>query len=486
MAELAEAMAMDGAPRVAAPTRGVVFLSHATPQENAFVTWLAAQLVSAGYEVWCDLTKLLGGERFWNDIEEAIRDHTFRFLFVSTQLTHTKPGTLRELKLAFEAQEALGIDNFVVPLKIDVFPFSAMDERLRDLNIMRFDEGWPSALVKLLKLLEREGAPKSPLASPAAVTEWHRRSLDPKRRVQVGEETTYTNWFRTRLPKTLWFHDLGVGTKHIEHAASTFARPYRVHGEWLVTFAAPPEVNERLGPVVVLAKSHELRTEDFIQNGDATVGIASGDASNIVTDLIARAWNSAMEARGLISFEMASGQLAWFFKDGALSNNNKSHYVSPSTKKKTYRQLVGHKSKRDLDGGKAPDGFWHYAVSATPQLHPFPKVVLRHHVIFSDDGKTPWPSAERMHKARRSVCKQWWNGEWRDRLFAIVAELGDDKAELGLPVADDASVVIAMRAMEFTSPRRFFEDGQRGLDETSEIELVEDADEPDDEDDGAS
>lgn len=80
--------------------RRVLFLSHATPEDNGFAGWLASQLAIAGYEVWCDVTALLGGERFWSDIEEAIDQATFRFLFVSTLKGNTKPGALRELNLA--------------------------------------------------------------------------------------------------------------------------------------------------------------------------------------------------------------------------------------------------------------------------------------------------------------------------------------------------------------------------------------------------
>lgn len=140
---------------------------------------------------------------------------------------------------------------------------------------------------------------------------------------------------------------------------------------------------------------------------------------------------------------------------------------------------MGTKSKKTLDGGKLPDGFWHYAISASAQLHPFPRLVIRHHVIFTDDGITPWVSAERMHKARRSVCKQWWNAAWRDRLFAIMAVLGGEKETLALAVADEASFDISMRAMVFESPRRFFEDNEQGIEEAAEIELIEDPDEPD-------
>ena len=60
--------------------RHMLFLSHATPEDNAFARWLALQLANEGYPVWCDLTKLLGGEDFWKDIQEAIRKRSSRFL----------------------------------------------------------------------------------------------------------------------------------------------------------------------------------------------------------------------------------------------------------------------------------------------------------------------------------------------------------------------------------------------------------------------
>lgn len=461
-----------------APTRGVIFLSHATPEENAFARWLTAQLVSAGFEVWCDLTKLLGGERFWKDIEEAIGDHTFRFLFVASLHTHQKPGAQRELRLAFEAQERLGISNFIIPLKIDAFPFESMDRRLPTLNIMRFDEGWSAALSRLLKLLEREDAPKSLMATPACVTEWHYRSLEARRRVQIGIDKAYSNWFPVSVPHSLWMHDLGVGDQALEHVISGFKLPHRIHSDRLLTFAPAHEIHELLAPTVNVRASTELITTEFIGNGYAPLSIASNDASNIITDLLNKAWERTLRDREMCSFEMANHQLAWFYKNGQLKKN-RANFSSPSTGKNTYRQLVGTKSKKMLDGGKLPDGFWHYAISGSTQLHPFPRMIIRHHVIFTDDGVKPWESAERMHKARRSVCKQWWNAAWRDRLFAIAALLGDEKETLVLAVANQVSFDVSMRAIVFESPRRFFEDNEQGIEESIEVELIEDPDEHD-------
>ena len=75
--------------------RNMIFLSHATPEDNEFARWLALQLANEGYAVWCDLTKLLGGEDFWKDIQEAIRTRSVRFLFVLSRSSNTKDGTLQ-------------------------------------------------------------------------------------------------------------------------------------------------------------------------------------------------------------------------------------------------------------------------------------------------------------------------------------------------------------------------------------------------------
>ena len=89
-------------------------MSHATPEDNEFTKWLVSQLTIAGYEVWSDVTKLLGGERFWNNIEDAITVKAFRFLFVSTLHANKKSGTLQELQLAQKAQSKYRLKDFVI------------------------------------------------------------------------------------------------------------------------------------------------------------------------------------------------------------------------------------------------------------------------------------------------------------------------------------------------------------------------------------
>lgn len=482
MGESIEAIQDDVATSPVAAARTLIFISHAAPQDNEFARWLATQLAIAGYEVWCDVTQLLGGEEFWGDIAEAIDTYAFRVLFVSTLPGNTKPGTQRELRLALEAQQNRSIDNFIVPLKIDAFPFESMLESVRGLNVVRFDETWAAGLAQLLRLLEREGAPKSPLANASAVTDWYRRSVDETRRVVVTNDKHLSNWFRLRLPKTLLFHRFKGSAAQLESLAASFKRPFRLHGSYLATFAPLHEIEQELGPGWDAERQASVEADAFIRHGDDALQIEALDALNIVSDLLRQAWESEMRRQGLSSYELASGLRAWFFHEGHLEKNKA--FFTALGGRRAYRQLVGRKSKKLPDGKWEPDGYWHFAISASIQLLPFPRMALRHHVVFTDDGAKPWRTADRMHKARRSVCKQWWNAEWRDRLLATCAQLGGGATELTLPVGEQTHVSAAMVPMSFISPWGYFEDRESGLDESTEIELVEDADEEEDDDYG--
>jgi len=53
-----------------------------------------------GFKVWCDLTKLIGGETFWDKAEDAIRNSTAKFLCVLARTSNGKDGVPRELQSA--------------------------------------------------------------------------------------------------------------------------------------------------------------------------------------------------------------------------------------------------------------------------------------------------------------------------------------------------------------------------------------------------
>lgn len=125
---------------VKTPIRDVLFVSHANPEDNNFALWLALRLAAEGYPVWCDLTELLGGEDFWKEIENVLRERVIKFLFVTSHSSTQKDGVLQELTEAKEVAKEGKLKDFVIPLHIDDCKTNIEIKRL---NYISFD-GWIS------------------------------------------------------------------------------------------------------------------------------------------------------------------------------------------------------------------------------------------------------------------------------------------------------------------------------------------------------
>src|SRR5262249_40555639 len=95
--------------------------------------------------------------------------------------------------------------------------------------------------------------------------------------------------------------------------------------------------------------------------------------------------------------------------------------------------------------------FWHFAISMRPMIYPILGFAVYYHVLFSDDGKTPWASKDRLHAARRRQCWDWWNDDWRDRVLAFLATLAGQHGSLALP-AGEKSLRLSPSPLLFMSP----------------------------------
>ena len=89
------------------PLRNVIFISHATPTDNDFTLWLGSRLSAAGYEVWSDVTKLYGGEYFWENIEEVIQSKAAKVIVVATKETKGRKGLMDEIQVAINTESTI-------------------------------------------------------------------------------------------------------------------------------------------------------------------------------------------------------------------------------------------------------------------------------------------------------------------------------------------------------------------------------------------
>ena len=84
--------------------------------------------------MWCDLTKLLGGEVFWDDIEEVIKTRAVKVLYVLSRTSNAKDGPLKELHFAQGVAKKEKLKDFVIPLHIDDLPHGEITIEITRVN----------------------------------------------------------------------------------------------------------------------------------------------------------------------------------------------------------------------------------------------------------------------------------------------------------------------------------------------------------------
>lgn len=109
--------------------RQLVFISHANPKDNEFASWLGTRLTAAGYDVWADVFRLVGGEAFWRDIGKAIKDHAAIVIVSVSRNSYRKDGVLDEIALAVGTGRKLQKASVVTPVRLDDLPFADFPEQ---------------------------------------------------------------------------------------------------------------------------------------------------------------------------------------------------------------------------------------------------------------------------------------------------------------------------------------------------------------------
>jgi hypothetical protein len=133
--------------------RDHLFISYAS-EDSDFAIWLSRKLIGYGYAVWCDRLKELGGEPYPTDIDEAIKNKTFRFLAIVSRKSNLKSNPVKERTLAINLSKERGVKDFVIPLNLDGIPASEINWMINDLTFISFSNGWAMGLEQLLKKLD--------------------------------------------------------------------------------------------------------------------------------------------------------------------------------------------------------------------------------------------------------------------------------------------------------------------------------------------
>jgi hypothetical protein len=426
------------------PARDTLLLSHANPEDNEFTLWLALQLANEGYRVWCDLTKLLGGEVFWDDIEEAIKTRTAKVLYVLSQTSNAKDGPLKELHFAQIVAKKEKLKDFVIPLHIDDLPHGDITIEITRINTVGFAHSWGAGLAKLLEKLEEDGVPKDPKFNRTAVNDWLRTQFSAEQGLRKEPEEYLSNWFPVTLPAHIYFHSLSRKTTGAIEVSGTLPYPAVQDGIFLITFAEAADFTGKLGPEMYIAKAGEpLEVAMLLAEPKTLFG-------KHLFQILRLAWEQMLDERKLPVYELANKARCFYFPKDRVPSDRV--FFTGVDGDRTYRAMVGYSTRTNPTTGVSAKRYWHYAVQARPQVHPMFAYILKSHVLFTSDGRTIWESKKKLASARRSQCKSWWNDEWRDRALAAATYLCDGTDKITLTLGSKATLTIPPMPVLFCSP----------------------------------
>jgi hypothetical protein len=388
--------------------RDSIFLSHADPEDNEFTRWLALRLRIEGYKVWCDLANLLGGEISWKDIEHAIRNNVIRFIYVVSEKSNNKEGCFKELQVGSNTQKKERLKDFIIPLRIDALPFEQFNILLTGIQAIDFYKKWAVGLKTLLEKLQKDKIPQEDTGlSLSYARTWWKTNFSSERGVQYKPEECLSNWFEIRMPELIYFHKVRYGVD----LPNQFPFPAVEYSGYIISFAESKDLVVSGRSFAEAGRSFAMSTKDFAQRENLPEFLSEGDAKKLLVQLLTIVWEKLTDNRRLSTYQMANQRKAFY---GTEKLFGRKRLTFDGIKRGTKKALIGYKTIKDIHGVRKKR-FWHFAISARPILWPCYAYAIRSHVLFSDDGDNIFTNAHKMHRVRRTQCKDWWNDDWRDR-----------------------------------------------------------------------
>jgi hypothetical protein len=448
--------------------RVALFITHANPEDNAFTLWLGAKLEALGYEVWADLMSLHGGDDWQRKLEEKLRRHTRKVLFVGTPHGADKQGVRNEIQIAHDVGREIGDKEFIIPLRLRAFdaPFLIAHAQYID-----FEDSWASGLLELLKSLsEGYDVPRTSMRR----TMLRDLQLIYVRPVLDAPEKLISNWLAlTGLPKLVRFYDFKGGVKVDVARARIMDAPWPTvaHLRGFLSCAPPYDLQEHFGPALPLTIVAECATDDFVETGWAQQRLEPWDARNKFSDLVRQALERFFRSRGLEAFWLSDRKIAWWPPINVVPTKKIRFRWGGLT---GARQISGRSKKRALH--------WHFGLSMGVRTSPVRHARAIGHLIFTEDGLEPFDDSGRAHRMRRSFAKAWRNARWRDMLLAFLYWLANGQDRLVVPMSCEESLTLSLPPMSFLSPIKIAAElpGEFDEDDPAEDELDVDPSELDD------
>lgn len=471
--------------------RDILFISHALPEDNEFVLWLASRLRNEGYQVWCELNEIHGGEHFWKKIQPIIRNQAAKFIFVASHVSvsEEKIGVREEWDYAKAIEREFRLNEFIIPINLDGVNSNAIIG-MTGLAMLQFQNSWAAGFKALIKKLQKDNVPKQTENSPLSVAHWLTNRYGQHSGFFPKQEVFYSNWLDfPQLPDAFYVHEYS-NKEQADTAVSQMRNeqsfPAVQHERFVISFAKTlPEINTHnavsiFESVALSAKETKpIETKKILNRTYQSDEFpTTRDASNLLVQLLRQCVHEFLESIGLQTYSLANKKICYYYQKDSAESPDVTVKFNYQGKPKS-RQLTG----------KYFDDVWHYGVSFNPRLRPHPCISFKGHIVFSNDGHTIWSDKKKLHAARRKKGKRMYNAAWRDLWLAFLNSLSEDQQAFAVRITNDDRMWLSTLPVMFSSDRGY-EDPQDNdrltpiddFDDEQEVNDIDDflADETDD------
>lgn len=413
--------------------RDHLFISYAW-EDQPFARWLALRLTALGYKVWIDQLKLLGGESWPRDIDQAIKTRTFRMLGLLSKSSIAKPNPLKERTLALGIARQPGRKGFLIPLNVDGMSATDLDWLTSDLTFISFSSSWANGLAQLVKLLEREGCPKTEGDGRAIVS----RVTATDDLIVPGKDRLISNAYPfAHVPSQIIAFRIEPALSIADQRdlqrdwSFYFVSPHRV-----LAFHSPPE-EWRAWIRIEEAQQHDWRSIDEVD------GI---EPRNVINRLLRGCIETRLRKCGFVWSNAAFG-LTFPGQNGATVR------ITLPSGKKTAIQHSGERTFFRV--GQAKTRYrYRLAVQLTVEREFFSEYSLiwrlRFHLTDTDDQ----PLLESQRNSRhKHVTRSWHNHEWSSRYLAAIQLCRDLDGKIRIGPEGEEQVILDCTPMEFQVDR---------------------------------
>ena len=413
-----------------------LFISYAT-EEGVLAEWLTRKLTAEGYRVWCDRFKLLGGESYPRDIDEAIKNDTFRMIALLSRASIAKPNPTKERTLALNIGKERKID-FLIPLNVEGLKATELDWMTGDLTFIPFHESWASGLDQLLKKL-------ADISTPCPLT----------RGKQVAAATFLPTRVLTQAPEVLWgnflcFRKIPSVIKRFklsrdldDNDKKTLSTTWAFY--WADAKTKPRTVLSLQSPPATLPEGLSISSEGGAM-WEHAANIDGIDCSSIVSAVLSKSMDLICHTKGI----QFSPTRRPYFPAGLLEKD-KIYFVG-CRGVKTWVQVCG---ERNFRIGDKPPQKNYYHISPEFRVRqdlsePF-VMRLRIALYITDAAGQPLPPRSALSR-RKAICKNWWNDDWANRLLAVCNFLADGNEVITIGDPGDEQIVLGSNLAQFKAP----------------------------------